>query len=252
MNAKMPMRGRVTSSAISRARAAVGRRCAMLCACGLLGVVAATASVPANAGAVHKDAPGSVDPNAKYLFYMHGAVIEHGGPQARTYNYSGILKALAARGFEVIGEERSQVRSEEYAEKVAGQVKQLLDAGVPAKNITVAGHSKGGMIAMFVMVMIRNPEIAYVNFAGCGKPGGGLAVYSRFAENRAAKARGRFLSAYDKNDQIAGSCKEAMEKMVNATVMERVLDNGRGHELFYNPSAEWLDILQAWAERQRP
>jgi tetratricopeptide (TPR) repeat protein len=31
----------------------------------------------------------------------------------------------------------------------------------------------------------------------------------------------------------------------------RVLDTGGGHELFYSPKAEWLDILQAWAERRQ-
>jgi hypothetical protein len=59
------------------------------------------------------------------------------------------------------------------------------------------------------------------------------------------------LSAYDRSDQIAGSCKPALDKMTNAVVTERVLDIGGGHELFYSPKAEWLDILQAWAERRQ-
>jgi len=63
-------------------------------------------------------------------------------------------------------------------------------------------------------------------------------------------ARGRLLSAYDRSDQIAGSCKPALDKMTNAIVTERVLDVDGGHELFYTPKAEWLDILQAWAERR--
>ena len=38
--------------------------------------------------------------------------------------------------------------------------------------------------------------------------------------------------------------------MTNAYVMERVLDSGGGHGLFRKPEAEWLDMLEAWAERQ--
>jgi hypothetical protein len=215
-----------------------------------MGLAVFAFSVPAIAGTVEKDIPDAIDSNARYLFYMHGFAIEQGGPRARSYDYSGILKELAQRGFVVIGEERSRVRNDAYAEKVAGQVGKLLAAGVSAKNITVAGHSKGGMITMLVMSMLANPEIAYANFAGCGKEGSGFGGHLQFAQRRASMARGRLLSAYDSSDQIAGSCKEALDKMTKAVVTERVLNVGGGHELFYTPKAEWLDILQAWAERR--
>jgi hypothetical protein len=204
-----------------------------------------------SAGTVQKDVPDAVDPNARYLFYMHGLAVEQGGRRASSYNYSGILKELSGRGFMVIGEERSAVRPDVYAEKVAGQVRKLLLAGVPAKKITLGGHSKGGMITLLVMASLANADIAYVNFAGCGLKGSGFEGYIQFAQNRASMARGRLLSAYDRSDQIAGSCKPALDKMTNAIVTERVLDLGGGHELFYSPKSEWLDILQAWAERKQ-
>ena len=218
----------------------------------LISIIVFTVYTPAGAGEVLKDVPGAVDPNAKYLFYMHGVAIEQGGPRAQSYDYSGILKELANRGFVVIGEERSQVGIPMYAQKVAGQVRKLLSAGVPAKNITVAGHSKGGLITMVVMSFVADPDIAYVNFAGCGKPGSGFeGGYLQFARNRASMARGQLLSAYDQSDTICGSCKAALDKMTNAVIKERVLDIGGGHELFYSPKANWLDILQAWAERRQ-
>lgn len=207
--------------------------------------------MPAIAGSVDKDVPDVVDPNARYLFYMHGLAIEQGGARAGSYDYSGILKELARRGFAVIGEERSRVRRDQYVDKVAGQVRKLLAAGVPAKNITVAGHSRGGMIAMQVMSKFADPDIAYVNFAGCGREGSGFEGHLQFAARGAPMARGRLLSAYDRGDQVAGSCKAALDKMSNAIVAERVLDVGRGHELFYSATAEWLDVLQAWAERRQ-
>lgn len=219
--------------------------------CALASIVAFAAGTCAAAGAVEKRVPDSVDSNARYLFYMHGFAIEQGGPRARAYDYSAILKDLAARGFVVIGEERGRVRNDVYAEKVAGQVRQLLAAGVPATSITVAGHSKGGMITMLVMSILANPDIAYVNFAGCGRENSGFGGHLQFARNRAAAARGQLLSAYDRSDKIAGSCQPALDQMSNAVVTERVLDLGGGHELFYAPKAEWLDLLQAWAERRQ-
>ncbi len=214
-----------------------------------IGIAAVAACMPAVAGAVLTDVPDAIDSGARYVFYMHGLAIEQGGPRARSYDYSGILEALEKRGFVVIGEARSRVRNDVYAEKVAAQVRKLLAAGVPAKNITVAGHSKGGMITMLVMTMLANPEIAYVNFAGCGREGTGFGGAAQFAQNRASKARGHLLSAYDRSDRIAGSCKPALDQMSNAVVVERVLEIGGGHELFYTPKSDWLDVLQTWAER---
>lgn len=234
-----------------RTRAIKKNMCVFLLDCILMGLAVFALSASAIAGTVEKDVPDAIDSNAKYLFYMHGFAIEQGGPRAISYDYPGILKELAKRGFVVIGEERGRVRNDVYAQKVARQVGRLLAAGVPAKNITVAGHSKGGMITMLVMSMLANPEIAYVNFAGCGREGSGFEGYLQFAQNRASMARGQFLSAYDRSDQIAGSCKAALDKMSQAVVTERVLNIGGGHELFYTPKAEWLDILQAWAGRRQ-
>jgi predicted esterase len=205
---------------------------------------------PAVAGAVHSEVPASPDPSAKYLFYMHGLGLETAGPRAQAYDYRGILEALAGRGFEVIGEQRGPVRVDVYAGKVAEQINGLLRAGVPPSRVTVAGHSKGGMITLFVMSMVRNPEVAYVNFAGCGLPGSGFEGFQRFGQTRGPSAKGILLSAYDRGDRIAGSCKVALDRMTGAKVTERVLDLGGGHEAFYTPKAGWLDVLQAWAERR--
>ncbi len=187
--------------------------CGFLLACTLVGLAFLTVCAPVLAGTVQSDIPSVVDPNAKYLFYMHGHAIEQGGPRAKSYQYSSILKEIAKRGFVVIGEERSPVKNDVYADKVAGQVRRLLAAGVPAKSITVAGHSKGGMIAMLVMSNLANPDMAYINFAGCVRGVSESQGYLRFAEHRASKARGRLLSAYDRSDEIAGSCKQALDRM---------------------------------------
>lgn len=217
---------------------------------GLLAGLLLGGAAPALAGGVHREVPGAIDLRAAHLFYLHGRALERGGRRAAAYDYGGILEALAERGFVAIGEERGPVRIEEYAERVAGQVRQLLAAGVPAGQITVAGHSKGGMIAMAVMALLAEPEVAYVNFAGCGLAGGERESLLRFAEQGARRARGRLLSAYERGDRVAGSCAAVFERMPGATVRERVLEVGGGHELFTRPEPAWLDLLQAWAERR--
>lgn len=206
-------------------------------------------SVTSWAGQVHySSVPSSIDPQARYMFYMHGVAIEFGGRKAASYDYRGILRAISQRGYEVIGEERSPVAAKEYAEKVAAQVQALLKAGVPAAHITVAGHSKGGFMAMLVMSLVRDPKINYVNFAGCGLEGSGFEGGMKLAVAMAPEAQGRLLSAYDESDRISGTCKAALDKMGQAMATERVLTFGGGHELFYRAESNWLDILQNWAQ----
>jgi len=240
----------ISKSSLLKGNFVFQRVCGFVCSCALAGLAFLTICTPVLAGTVQSDIPSVVDPSAKYLFYMHGRAIEEGGPRAKSYRYSSTLEELAKRGFVVIGEERSPVRNDVYADKVAGQVRKLLAAGVPAKNITVAGHSKGGLIAMLVMSNLANTDVAYVNFAGCIKGVSESQGYLKFAEHRAPRARGQLLSAYDRSDEVAGSCKQALDRMKGAVVVERVLDIGGGHELFYSPKAQWLDVLQSWAERR--
>ena len=87
--------------------------------------------------------PTSIDPSKRYLFYLHGRIIEGQGipavsPDYGTYEYEAILGKLTSFGFTVISEQRSKdADGMKYAEQVAGQVTKLLEAGVPTKNFTV-------------------------------------------------------------------------------------------------------------------
>ena len=57
---------------------------------------------PAFAGAIHKDVPEKVDPDKRYLIYLHGAWLESHAlsephPKRGVYQYEKILAELAAR-----------------------------------------------------------------------------------------------------------------------------------------------------------
>jgi pimeloyl-ACP methyl ester carboxylesterase len=206
-------------------------------------------------GEVHSDVPETVDPARRHLFYLHGAWIEHSGlegvhPQHGRYQYQEIVRALAERGFVVVSEaRRGETDGEAYARKVASQVRRLLASGVPPSRVTVIGHSKGGSIALVAASELQETRVNFAIMAGCGKPGTGFGRgFERFVEERGARLRGRLLSIYDASDRIAGSCREAFEKAAVAESAEVVLQTGRGHALFWSPSAVWLDEVVEWAE----
>jgi hypothetical protein len=223
------------------------RLAALLCALASAG--------PAFASSVMKEPPADPDKSARYLFYMHGASVEHGQPvEGVAVEYEAILKAFADRGFTAMGERRGPVANNDYARKIAGQVRALLAAGVPGANIAVAGHSKGGAIALIVSSMVQNDAVAYANLAGCaprGVPGlaGSERMYQYTVENMAPAMSGRLLSAFDKADKVAQSCKEVFDRAQRLKEKkELLLATGKGHALFARPEKIWIELVAAWAE----
>ncbi len=154
--------------------------------------------------------PNSIDPAAKYLFYLHGKIIEDQGipavsPDFGEYQYEAILEKFANHGFAVISEQRPKnTNGMEYANKVARQVTALLDAGIPAKNITVVGASKGAGISIEVSHLLENEEVNFVIMAICHPDN-----VAEFARN-GTSLYGNVLSIYDFVDRImpapAGNC----------------------------------------------
>lgn len=208
-------------------------------------VLGATGTV--SAGGVTPTPPSAPDKATKYLFYMHGGYPEkHGG--SGEYDYRSITQGFAAMGFHVVGEVRNQVRPRPYARQIAGQVQRLLDAGVPAANITVAGHSKGGLMTMMASTFIARDDVKYGVMAACGARGSQFyRGYKRFIRNMASDIRGRFLVAWDKSDDVAGNCDEALTAG-GAKFRNKIFQTGQGHRLFYRPSDVWMKELAAFAK----
>ena len=186
--------------------------------------------------------PSNPDPKARYIFYMHGVVPEKRGHYG-DYNYWGIVKALQAKGLVVIGEVRGPTRFSVYTSVISDQVNRLLDAGVPPANITVAGHSKGGLLSLFVSIRLGRDDIKFAILASCGS----RPPYRVFVMRRAKGLRGKFLIMWDKNDQVAGACDEALRKG-RVTFTNKILDEGSGHKLFNQPAPVWIDPLVSFAK----
>jgi len=202
----------------------------------------------AKADEVLSDLPASPDASARYLFYMHGGYVEKRGGGA-DYHYADILDALAAKGLVVIGEERGQIGNPmNYVPKVVGQVTALLDGGVPAENITVAGHSKGGLISLVTASRLGNASIKFGIMAACGQEASKFGrPYNKFIKRGASRIKGRFLAAWAKDDDVAGNCDRALDK-AGVPYENKILPAGKGHRLFYTPDPLWIDLLAAYAK----
>jgi len=198
--------------------------------------------------------PDKIDPAQRYMFYLHGKIIEDQGilaisPDYGEYEYEAILEKLSGYGFVVISEQRNKDTDGGvgYARRIAGQVRSLLKAGVPAKNVSVVGASKGAGIAIFVSHFLENQEINFVIMGICHPD------EVSFLEQEGIFLYGNVLSIYDSVDVYAGSCQELFkfsEGKGLARYDEVVLNVGTGHGILYKPLDEWIVPLIQWAETQ--
>jgi len=200
-------------------------------------------TAPQKPGVILNAAPKKVDTSARYLFYLHGRIVERGrrpiSEEYGAYEYDQILEAFAAKGFVVISEQRPVGTDvEKYAGKVAGQVRQLLKAGVPPRNITLVGASQGSFIAMLASTYLKNRDVNFVIMAGCS-------AEARFLE--IVDLHGNVLSIYERTDG-AGSCeKYRVDATGLAKYQEKELQTGLRHGFIYRPISEWVEPTISWA-----
>jgi hypothetical protein len=193
---------------------------------------------------VHYSLPDRIDPQERYVIYLHGRIIEDEGtrpvsPTYGVYEYEEILDALAEANLQVISEVRpSGTDPEQYAAKVVDQVKALLDAGVPAEHISVIGFSKGGSIAIWTSSLLQNEQVNFVLVAICGDwaldvPGIDLS--------------GRILSIYETSDDLGGSCLSLAEASTSVSDFEEIaLSTGKQHGAFYSADPAWMAPAIEW------
>jgi hypothetical protein len=195
--------------------------------------------------------PWSIDPTKQYMFYLHGKIIEDEGIPAvsseyGTYEYEAILEKIASHGFTVISEQRQKnTDGMKYAERVAGEVTELLDAGTPAKNITIVGASKGAAITIAISSIVANKEMNYVLMGTCDSE------TIQFYKQQNIFLYGNVLTIHDAVDEFSGSCQELFTLSAGkiARHEELVLNIGTGHGILYKPLDEWILPAVEWAEQ---
>ncbi len=202
-------------------------------------ICASVAQHGARQGVWLRDVPAKPDAKAKYLFYLHGRIVEEQGthavsPEFGAYEYEKIVQTFVEEGFVVISEPRprgTDVR--EYAGKVAKEVNALLAAGVPPQHVTVVGASKGGGIAAATSTLLRNRDVNFVLIAACGDK----------------SMHGRILSIWDYKDATgAATCERHFGGVPGIKEHKEVeLKLGLGHGLLYRPLPQWVDLVVDWA-----
>lgn len=197
--------------------------------------------------------PTNIDPTARYLFYLHGKIIEDQGLPAISaeygeYRYVEILETLQSDGLVVISEQRPRnADGVMYARRVAAQVADLLEHGVPPGSITVVGASKGAAIATFVSDLVADPHVNYVLLGACNA--------STIAEllQQGARLSGNVLTISDSSDAYAGTC-ESLFALSEGNALGRhaelVLHVGTGHGMLYQPLTEWVVPTVKWAKQE--
>jgi hypothetical protein len=196
---------------------------------------------------IYKDVPAKIDARARYLFYLHGRIIEDKGAHAvhekhGAYEYEKILETFRAAGFVVVSEARAKdTDAARYAAKVVGQINALLKAGVAPRSITVVGASKGSGIAMHASSLLKQRDVNFVIMAGCAE---------RTLKNPAINLYGRVLSIYDASDESVGTCESLLTRSEGLSMRKEIKINlGLGHGFLYRPHKEWIDPAIEWAKQ---
>lgn len=200
---------------------------------------------PARAADPSYGMPATINPAASYLLFHHNYYVETKGVNGDC-KYYDILKTFTDKGYTVISAIRPKDASViEYGKKAAADVRTLLDAGVPPEKITVAGHSKGGVITLQVAAFLQNPKINYAILAGCGIKG----LEKGYPDFGALK--GNFLSLYASSDKVAGSCGPTFTREREGfSAKEIVLDDPAGHQLFFKPVDVWVKPVMSWLQQK--
>jgi hypothetical protein len=197
--------------------------------------------------------PTEIESTSRYMFYIHGKIIEDQGipavsPDYGEYRYEDILRTLQSYGFVLISEQRPKnANSMEYAQRTVAQVHKLLSSGVSPGSITVVGASKGGAITMIISYLLKNSELNYVLLGSCDSP-----TVNDFVQ-QGAPLFGNVLAIYDSSDVCAGSCEDLFafsEGNGLGQHKELVLHVGTGHGILYEPLSEWILPTVRWANQE--
>lgn len=188
--------------------------------------------------------PANPDSTKRYLFYLHGLIVEEAGIRPKSeehgyYEYELILEELAKEGFIVISEARKKgTEIKPYAVNIAAQIQNLLAKGIPPGNITVVGASKGGIIGAYVSTMLREKGINFVFLAG---------LFEKCLKDENLQLYGNVLSVHDRSDKLSITPALYFQRSEGlGQFKEIVLNLDLGHGLIYRPYREWIDPLLEW------
>ncbi len=183
----------------------------------------------------------------RVLYYLHGKIVEDLGPQGVSprfgaYDYPGIIAALERGGLTVVSEARPRdTDPSAYADKLVADIRRRIATGVPASSITVAGASKGSVIASLVSTRLADPGVRYVLMANCN---------DWLIRTFNPRLSGEVLSIYEASDDVGASCAPLVERSPAVRRFQEIrVETGLGHGIVYRPLPAWVEPAIAWARR---
>jgi hypothetical protein len=206
---------------------------------------------PAPGQTVSAFVPERIEPSQRFLFYLHGGIIQEQGinaisPRFGAYEYQKILDTLSRHGFQVISEARPRGTEEvAYARKVARQIDTLISHGVGPENIVVVGASQGAYIAIELARQMKNSRINYAILALCSEY-----ALDYFLKDP-AELCGNFLSIYESSDSKCSCHRLLAEQRCKTGYQEIRLEMGNGHGFIYKPYCEWVQPLIKWVREDQ-
>jgi hypothetical protein len=186
----------------------------------------------------------------KYVFYLHGAIVQSQGIEAFSpywgrYEYVAILDTLRSYGYKIISEARPQNTDElEYAGKVAKEISALLETGISPEDLVVVGASAGGSIAIDISIRVKNSKIKYAVLGVCR-----WASWKAYLHEN--ELCGNFLTIYESSDSY-GSCEGYFKDQDCISGYREIkLNMKNGHGFLYKPYREWVHPLVKWINGQQ-
>jgi len=183
-----------------------------------------------------------------HIYYLHGKINEEQGRNAISekfgkFDMDEILKQLNVNNSVIHCEIRTKDTDVKiYATKISREIDSLINSGIPPKNITIVGASKGAIIAMNIS-NINKHNINYVFLAGNND-------YQE--KNNDWKFHGQILCIYDLSDDIGGKNYNYWKEKPNySTIFQQLeIKTNLGHGFLYKPLKEWINPTKEWIKNQ--
>jgi len=200
-------------------------------------------SIKSFSGELYTQFPKIVHADQKYVFYSHGLIVEGDNLMPKderwgVYDFIAVRKALKDPNYNLISYHRpANTQAEQFADKLAQDVRKLLSHGVKPQNITLLGFSRGGEINLLASAKIRMDKINTILLAVCG---------GFVKEHEQYQAIGNVSSIFETSD-FAGSCQFLQQRNNKVTSFrEASITTGKEHGAFYRPLPQWLKQVKQW------
>lgn len=195
------------------------------------------------AGNLYSEFPEQIDANDHYVFYSHGLIVEGDNPTPvhgrwGKYDFPAVKQALQDDAYNLIAYHRPKAtKPREFAIRLAADIDKLVKQGVPYKNITVLGFSRGGEITALTSNIVASNDMNIIILAACA----GL-----LKADTSIKLYGNVYSIYETSDGV-GSCQFVIDRSPNVQhFSELAISTGLEHGAFYQPIPQWVEPLKSW------